>query len=77
LGVADRLGPRRDRQDRRVAEFSRNRTETAMRRRQWVFPDAAPAYEHDVIDQAGNDASGRGFDSLMRENDPMAVEFHH
>jgi hypothetical protein len=48
-----------------------------MRRRQWVFPDAAPAYEHDVIDQAGNDASGRGFDSLMRENDPMAVEFHH
>jgi len=31
-----------------------------MRRRQWVFPAAAPAYEHDVIDQAGNDASGRG-----------------
>ena len=41
LGVSDRLRQGRDRQDRRIAEFSRNVADTAIRRRQVVTHDAA------------------------------------
>jgi hypothetical protein len=40
-GVSDRLRQGRDRQDRRIAEFSRNVADTAIRRRQVVTHDAA------------------------------------
>jgi hypothetical protein len=43
LGVSDPCRQAGNRQDRRIAEFTRHRVETALRRRQWLLPDAASA----------------------------------